>query len=207
MAKREQFDVLLVRSGATAWEEASRIQGHTDLPLSPAGETRTGESLAGVDCAKLTLILHSPDEASARTAELVRARCAEGARTKAVSGLKEMDLGLWEGMLEDEARDRFAKAFAQWRSDPTAVTPPDGESLAEFEARLLPALRKALDKGASERVGVVVRNLAFGVLRCRLTDEPLSKLWTALAGAPTAEWLACDRSRLEAPRIPARSGA
>jgi len=37
MAKKDQIDLLLVRSGRTEWEEAGRLQGQADLPLSEAG--------------------------------------------------------------------------------------------------------------------------------------------------------------------------
>ncbi|MFG0275099.1 MAG: histidine phosphatase family protein [Phycisphaerales bacterium] len=203
MAKRQTFRLLLVRSGATAWDEAERLQGDNDLPLSDAGKAETAAAIQAVDPEQLAVVLTSPDEASRQTAAMLAERT--GARTRKLDALTEVDFGLWEGLVERELRDRYAKAFGAWEEDPTGVTPPDGETIAESAERVLPALRKALDKAGAEQVAVVLRPVAHAIVRCRVLGRPMTDLWPVLEEAPACEWLEADRDRFEPEPAPAQT--
>jgi len=203
MAKRQTYRVLLVRSGATAWDEAERLQGDNDLPLSDAGKAETAAALQIVEAERLGVILTSPDEASRQTAAMLAERT--GARVRKLDALAEIDLGLWEGLAETEVRDRYSKAFGKWSADPTGVTPPDGEKLSEAAARVLPALLKAMDKAGAEKAAVVLRPVTAAIVRARLLDRPMAELWKILEEAPVAEWLEADRDRFQPEPAPAQA--
>lgn len=194
MAKRQTFRVLLVRSGATSWDESGRLQGDNDLPLSDAGRSAASAVIEGVDASTLSVILTSPDEASRQTAAMLAQRT--GARVRKIDALTEIDLGLWEGMGEKQLRDRYAKAYGAWSMDPTGVTPPEGETITAAAKRVLPAVLRALDKAGGGPAALVLRPVTAGLVRCRLLDEPLANLWKVLENAPPAEWLDADRERL-----------
>lgn len=193
MAKRQTFRVLLVRSGATAWDEAQRLQGDNDLPLSDAGKAAMAAGVLGVDPESLAVILTSPDEASRQSAAML-GDCT-GARVRKVDALAEIDLGLWEGQVESELRDRYAKAFGAWEEDPTGVTPPEGETIADAGERILPAILRALDKAGDEPVAIVLRPVAHAIVRARLTGEPMANLWSVHEQAQACEWLEAARER------------
>lgn len=199
MAKLGTIHVLLVRSGATEWDDAGRSQGETDLPLSPSGRERLTAEVsdhyrccAGSAFAPLDVVLHAPDEASRETASLLAA--AAGTRAREMDGLRAVSMGLWEGLREAELLERHPTAFRQWLEDPTVVTAPEGEGIVEAEHRLLEALRKGLARRSS--VGLALRPPAFGVVRCWLLGRPLTDLWSVIEEAPTIESFVIERSRL-----------
>ncbi|HVZ93598.1 MAG TPA: histidine phosphatase family protein, partial [Phycisphaerales bacterium] len=45
MGKQTGIQVVLVRSGRTEWDDAGRLQGVTDLPLSESGRSALGGQL------------------------------------------------------------------------------------------------------------------------------------------------------------------
>ncbi|MFG0256847.1 MAG: histidine phosphatase family protein [Phycisphaerales bacterium JB043] len=178
MPKDESFDVLLVRAGATPWDAVHRIQGHTDLPLTDEARQAFEQHLDDIDLPALTLIASGKEESVITCADVLASRF-ESPKRKKSSDLQEINLGLWEGLLESDAQERYSKAYGAWEQDPTTVTPPDGESLADVDHRVAKAVRKILEK-ASSPIAIVVRPITWGVLVCRAKDIPLSELWDVI---------------------------
>ena len=200
MAKSEQIGVLFVRCGSTEWDDAGRLQGETDLPLSESGRSAFAASLDGMldqpGAFPIGLVLHGPDEASAQTAEILAART--DARARRIDGFREMDLGLWEGLRNEELQDRYPSAHRQWMEDPTSVTPPDGDNLADAEARLMTALAKALERPGRQGVAIVLRPLSFALMQCWLDGEPPSHLMRIAEESPGSVRTVLTRERLRA---------
>lgn len=204
MAKQQSVRLLLVRSGATEWVDSGRIQGATDLPMSDAGRAGVLAALDSVEVPALATILTSPDEACTATADVISER--SGTRAKKCSGLHEVDLGLWEGLLQTDVLERYPKAFGQWRQDPSGIAPPDGETIAESESRIFAALAKAVEKTGPGPIAVVVRPIAWAIIRRRLLSESPSNVWDVYKEGAGAEWLDTSRATLKAARQEARSG-
>ena len=96
--------VVLIRPGATAYDEQGRVQGVLDVPLSDRGRAEVAAlsvALAGIALASLYC---GPGESVARTAEAVGR--AVGLRPKRVDELHNLDQGLWQGLQLDEIKRR-----------------------------------------------------------------------------------------------------
>lgn len=204
---REQepmIELVLVRSGATDWDDGGRLQGDTDLPLSEPGREALNAALdlGLVDAASgAAVVLHGPDEASRQTAHEAAIRLS--ARTREVAGLRDVNLGLWAGLRDAELAERQPSLHRQWRDDPASVTPPEGENLADAEDRALAALAKALSRTTRGPVVVVLRPMLHALLRSWLRQEPMSRLWEVADGAPAIERLQVDRDSLTTARASA----
>src|SRR5690349_826181 len=98
MAKSNEIRVLLLRTGQTAWDEAGRICGATDVPLTSDGLEAARQQAASLTGEHVSTILCGPDEASVATAQELAKTI--GGKIKPVDGLGEVNLGLWEGLLE-----------------------------------------------------------------------------------------------------------
>jgi probable phosphoglycerate mutase len=127
--------IALMRHFPTPWNADGRLQGQTDIPLSPASRAQ----LAGLrlpppwDGARL---IASTLARAAETAQLL----ADGRPVATDPRLAELGFGDWEGRRAAElAADRAAgfRPSSDWGPDERA---PGGESLAEAWARLAPAL-------------------------------------------------------------------
>ena len=183
--KSGPITVLLVRSGRTEWDDQDRLQGRTDLPMSLSGEEALAALLphvsAAAPAAGVSTVYSSPDESSTQTAQALADRFATKART--VPDLHAVDLGVWDGLLDAQLMERFPTSYRQWKDDPAAVNPPEGETFADAEARLLDAATKLLDKANGRGVALVLRPLAFGILACWLGGKRSRELWSIVVDA------------------------
>ncbi len=203
MADQGSIQLILIRTGATDWDDAGRLQGLTDLPLSTPGKEALNQHLsefrsANPDIENPSSVLHATDEASRQSGAL--AARVLGGRSRDLEPLHDVGLGLWEGLLEDELLERHPSAHRQWREDPSMATPPEGEPVLDAEARLLDALSRATAKGSKRPIAVVLRPTAFALIRSWLTGQPVSRLWETLEMAPPVDVLHIHRSRLLARR-------
>lgn len=202
MGKSDQLTFVLVPAGSTAWEASGRVTGGADLPLCPEGRAQASRSAEDLSARSVSLVLHAGDDASAETATLIAS--AAGCKTRAIDGLAEMSLGLWEGLAAEEFAEKFPTASKQWQDDPASVVPPEGETLALADERIVASLARALEKSkASGAIAVVLRPVALGLVRCWLKGLPVSKVWEsgvpdALGGA--AEWHTLPRAELKGVR-------
>lgn len=203
MAKASDLKLLLVRAASTEWDEAGRICGNCDLSASKEGLQALIQAAETLNGSSPPLILTSGDAVSRESAKLLAS--GSEARVRVVEDLAEIDFGLWEGLREQELKDRYPTAYRQWEEDPTGVSVPGGESLADAEARVLVALSRSLEKAKELSVAVVLRPVVLGLVRCWLTGRPTCGLWDEVESAPAMEWHVVSRARLKEVREALRS--
>ncbi len=202
MAKGEHIRLLVVASGATEWDDAGRVQGATDLPLAPCGRDAILRDAESLKADHLSQILSAPDEASLEASKILAQ--ATNAKVKPVSGLSEMSLGLWEGLLACDLEDRYQRAARQWNEDPASVNVPESEPFADAHERVCITLLRTLEKVKSgSAVATVLRPLSLGMVRCWLNEEPSSSLHKLLRDRPSSEWYEVSVGRLRDLPIPA----
>ena len=134
----------LVRHAETVWNGENRIQGGSDLPLSPLG-LQQAEQL-GIWCASRHVrgIVTSALQRSRQTAQAIAAGNGHRVQPVIEQELAEMHLGAWEGLTPEEVDARFENAYQQWRTRPSSVVIPGGEPLEAFRERIRRALGKVL---------------------------------------------------------------
>jgi broad specificity phosphatase PhoE len=158
----------LVRHGSTEWNEKGRFQGWGDPPLSAKGRgeaERLGAHLAGEE---FGLVVTSGLLRARETAALA----FPGAEAHTDPRLREMNFGAWDGLTWAECVERDGDLIGRWSEDPSAVTPPGGESLADFEFRIAAALADLPEEGA--RLWVVHAGVIHAIL-ARWMDVPLRR--------------------------------
>ena len=120
----------LLRHAPTSWNEAGRLQGLTDTPLSAAGEAAARRWRLPVPADRWRR-LASPLARARRTAELIRPAAAVTIESR----LREMSFGDWEGRTLAELRATGA-AFVEAEHKGLDFQPPGGESPRAAMARL-----------------------------------------------------------------------
>lgn len=149
--------VMLVRHGETEANLSGKLQGRIDVPLSATGYERTVELRPHVSAFQPDLVLSSPlSRATSSVAAL------DLALDRTDERLSQGSLGEWEGRDADELRAAFPDEYRAWRDG--NHTPPGGESLADFEARVVEVLIELAD-GDADRIVVVTHG---GVIRAAL---------------------------------------
>ena len=180
----------LIRHGRTAWNDAGRIQGRADVPLSEAGRAQVRgwqlpAALAGFR------IVTSPLARAVETAQLL------GEPHPTIEpALTEMDWGAWEGETLESLRAR--PAFVDHSG--LDLRPPGGESPRDVQQRVAAWLTRiaADDAGllAITHKGVIRAALTLatgwpmlGKPPVRLADDAVHRFEVTASGAVRAlEW-------------------
>jgi broad specificity phosphatase PhoE len=176
--------VLLIRPGATIYDEQKRVQGVLDIPLSERGRDEAAQmannlalslgrsSLSGLYC--------GPGESLVRTAEIVGK--ALGLRVKRIEEFRNLDQGLWQGLQIDEIKRRNTRLFRQWIDDPETICPPQGETVDNAMNRIKTAFKPLLRRHEDESIGLVVGEPLARLVACYLRCEPrihLEEHWSS----------------------------
>jgi phosphoserine phosphatase len=208
----ESLDATLVfvRHGESEYIVEGRFQGHAETPLSPTGLRQAAlvaERLAHphdppalpLPAGPLREIVHSPLRRTTQTAEAIEAQRVAAPPLRPDAGVIEIGQGEWEGLHRDEVAARYGDTLAAWRRSPTTAWAPGGESLAEVQARVRPALAAMLATlaeggvpGSLDRPAVsgyleaipthpwsiaVAHDGVFKVALLTLFDLPLERFW------------------------------
>jgi broad specificity phosphatase PhoE len=150
--------VVLIRPGATLYDEQKRIQGILDIPLCERGRTEiaamAGELKSSVNGQGMSALYHGPGESCQATADLVAKLF--GIRPKKVEELRNLDCGLWQGLQLDDVKRRNVRVFRQWHEEPETICPPSGESFGQASERVRSSLPPLVRRHKGEVFGIVV---------------------------------------------------
>ena len=143
---RTFMSILLVRHGETDWNIAKRVQGTTEIPLNENG-IKQAELLCEnleKENVKLCRIYSSHQIRALTTARIVGSRF--NVPVKVISGLEEMNFGLFEGHTWDEIEVLYPDEFIKWQSDKRYNKTPNGESYQVLLERLFSGLGQIMEE-------------------------------------------------------------
>lgn len=131
--------LVLIRHGQSQWNLENRFTGWIDIPLSPAGEEearKAGEKIKGM---KFDKVFTSVLQRAIQTYEIAaRVAGLNHLPLEKDKALNERMYGDLQGLNKDEMRKKFgAEQVHIWRRS-FDVAPPNGESLKDTAARVLP---------------------------------------------------------------------
>jgi broad specificity phosphatase PhoE len=205
LAKRFYIMMTLVRCGETQWDTEGRLHGATDLPLSAGGRAAVTAAIGHVPDGHVGTVYHPPDEAATETAKMIAA--GRGARTKSVDDLADPNLGLLEGLREQDLAERYPRRHKAWQDDPLSLVPPEGEPIGDARVRIFRALAKLSRRTRAEEIAVVLHPVGFGLLRCWLADRPATDIWTVLGDEQRVERYALSTASIDRLKETARPEA
>jgi broad specificity phosphatase PhoE len=168
--------IVLIRPGATDYDEQGRILGTLDIPLSEQGTRDVERMIEELRPRGITAIYCGPCQSAAQTATALAT--ALDVKLKKIDNLKNIDHGLWQGMLVEDVKRKQPKVYRQWQEQPGIICPPEGEMLAKAQDRVQIALSKILKKHKEGTIALVVPEPLAGVLQGQLLHREIGEFWT-----------------------------
>lgn len=166
--------IFLVRHGQSTWNQAGRIQGKQDPPLSELGRRQARALARALQNEDLDAIYSSPQRRAHLTAGAIAARHALSITT--VGALAEIDHGAWEGLTEPEVEAQFATSFQTWVTRPSQAQMPGGEHCLTLQTRVLDAWHDILTREAGHRILIVSHDIPLKVIVADVLDLPLDHI-------------------------------
>jgi len=172
---------------ADAWRE--RIYGKLDVPLAPLGEAQARRAARILSERPLVAVYSSGLARAEYTARLLRE--PRGLPRRDEPALCELERGSWAGQTFAELECAQPGAFAAWLARPSCTRPPNGESLEDLRARVLPVLERLAREHAGAELAIVshcwvVRCLVCEALGLELDASP--RLHLPTGALVTLDW-------------------
>ena len=179
--------IVLIRAGSTDYDAEHRLLGTLDVPLNDHGQAEVVKIVDELQRRgiRLELLLTSPANPASGTAYAV-ATALGGVKVRELEELQNVNQGLWQGLPESEVRRRFPKFFRSGKEDPTAICPPEGETLSDACQRLEEVLCRAIRR--HRVLAVVAPEPLATVIRCTLQHRR-PRVTDCLCGEESGELL------------------
>jgi broad specificity phosphatase PhoE len=142
----------LIRHGESLYNAEGRIQGQSDVALSPLGLMQAEAIAATLADEQIDAIFASPLRRALQTADPVATRL--GLSIQPDDRLKEIHAGIFQGLLWAEIESKFPDSAQLWRQQQPDFLIPGGESRRALMVRGLAAFESIRESGY-RRVAVV----------------------------------------------------
>jgi broad specificity phosphatase PhoE len=128
--------LVLVRHGATLWNEEGRFTTRTDVELSPAGREQAAAAGKGLAGTAIDRVVCSPLRRALATGEAIAAAAPRPPPVAIDERLREIDAGPFEGLTGAEIEaGPMVEEFHRWRSETDPVWPDGAETYESAVAR------------------------------------------------------------------------
>ncbi len=135
--------------------------GVTDLPLAQEGWTQAKQMAEALP--KVEAVFSSPLRRAVETAQAI------GMPLTILEGLRELNMGAWDGLTFEEIRKTYSQLYAQ-RGDHPELLPPGAERPEQGLWRFRQALEQTLESSSGD-VAVVAHAGVIGLFLQDLTGQ------------------------------------
>lgn len=167
--------IFLIRHGETEWNKLGRIQGNSDVKLSPEGIRQAQLMAAHVPFKHIDAVYASDLQRAVDTAKILAAKFNLPVTT--MPGLRETNFGDWEGRVISGLLEELPEEFGNFFIKPDKVKPPNGETFLECQARVMNALDEIIADHEDQTIIVVSHGAAIRLLICAALDIRIRKMW------------------------------
>jgi alpha-ribazole phosphatase len=166
----------LLRHGET--ELGGGLRGSIDDALTDLGWAQMRAAVVGQG--PWDRLVSSPLQRCARFAEELGVQ--SGVPVHLDKDLQELHFGAWEGQSAAALMETDAQALGLFWADPYSFTPPQGEPIADFSARVLAALERLHATCAGERILLISHGGVMRLLLAQARGLPREKLLNVEVG-------------------------
>ena len=165
----------LIRHAETGFNRHGRVQGHIESTLSQLGVEQAKRIAKRLDYVDFVAVYSSPAKRAMQTARVALARVGE---IQTREGLREINLGKWEGEKATTLRRRYPREVDLWFHKPSAVRIPGAETVGQFRRRVARTMDDIRAAHPSGEIAIVTHG---GVICAYLTAAlgmKLDDLWS-----------------------------
>ena len=149
----KKTEIILIRHGETEWNSQKRMQGHSNSDLSSVGQAQIQALGQWVKNVPFDLIYSSDSPRAKQTAEAITQ--FSGHELQFDQRLREKNLGVFEGLTSEEARERHPEVFRLFKTAGSKYVIDEGESTQQLQDRALEIVNEIRIKHPEERVLLV----------------------------------------------------
>lgn len=162
------MQLYVVRHGETRANAEGRYQGSLDIDLNERGLLQARALRAKLPV-QIDAVVVSPLRRAQQTAAIVFAD--DGLALHTLDAFRERGVGVFEGLTQAEAAQRYPERWAQNITRQWALAPTDGESISQFVERIRVGLNELLVSHGQQVVVLVAHGVVAKAIRALVRDD------------------------------------
>jgi broad specificity phosphatase PhoE len=166
--KEGGMQLYVVRHGETQANAEGRYQGSLDIDLNERGVLQARELREKLP-AQIDAVIVSPLRRAQQTAAIVFAD--DGLQLPTLDAFRERGVGVFEGLTQAEAAQRYPDLWAQNITRQWERAPTDGESISQFVERIRGGLNQLLVNHGQQVVVLVAHGVVAKAIRALVRDD------------------------------------
>jgi alpha-ribazole phosphatase/probable phosphoglycerate mutase len=167
--------MIFVRHGYSTANEQDRFAGHSDFPLATLGHEQARLVAKYITEHEKVDAIYSSD--LCRAVDTVKPIAnALNKEIHTSEALREVNVGIWQGMLVEDVKIKYPKAFLRYKETPGLTRFEGGEGYDDILARALPAVQKIAAENEGKTVIIGTHGGVIRVLRAAWTGIPLERI-------------------------------
>ena len=163
--------IYLVRHGHLLNSHAGVYNGHTDIELSAEGIAQTTAVAEWFRDKPVSAIYSSDLKRSKDGANIIAA--SHGLEVIPGIALREINFGSWEGLTPDEIRSKYMDTWNRWIADPVNTRPPGGETIPDFQSRVIKELEAIITRHVGEEIILFTHTGVNRIIICHALNLPI----------------------------------
>ncbi|MEM3101734.1 MAG: histidine phosphatase family protein [Candidatus Nitrosotenuis sp.] len=156
------MNIFLVRHGEVLSNLRKVYAGKSPEPLTERGRRQAYESGERLKSFNIDALYTSPVKRAVETAMIIGE--VTGKEYIVMDEFREMELGPWEGLSEDEIARLYPKEWRIWQEKPAELFMNGRETLNELVDRTLNGIRKIIDNYLHQNISLVTHVAIIRVL-------------------------------------------
>ena len=166
--------LIFVRHAEAEGNKERRFHGWTDSSITERGHLqaqRVAERLKDMD---IDILYSSSLKRTMETAGYISK--IKGLPILQTDELKEINGGDWEDLSWNELQERWPEAYETWDNSPHKHRMPNGESMEEFQDRLVAEVMQIIDRNIGKNICIVTHGTAIRALICHFRACTLQEM-------------------------------
>lgn len=155
----------LVRHGELVTSKEWRYVGQMDVELNETGKKQIQNLSSRLSSEQIEMIFSSDLTRTIESAEIIGNKLE--IINEPISELREINLGVWEGLTLEEIEESFPEDLVKRSEDIKDFRIINGESFSDVKKRVIPKLKDIIEGNVSKRILVVAHG---GVNRIIIAD-------------------------------------
>lgn len=166
-----QTRIILIRHGQTKANLEKRYIGVTESCLTSYGRYQAKSLKKRIAKEKVDKVFVSPSKRAFDFSKIV----FTGSERQVLTGLREMDFGIFEGLTHSQVIEEYPQVYDKWLKNPKRFNIPKAELFSDFKARVLRALKKIICENAGCTVAIVTHGGPIRIILGKVLK--LNNLW------------------------------
>lgn len=166
----------IFRHGQTVWNVEKRVQGYKESPLTALGREQAADARRKLAGLTLDAVYSSTQGRAIDTARILTADL--GLPHHQDEGLKEINLGVWEGLRRPELEAQHAEDYARYWKTPSLHQVEGGETLQNLIERSISSFKRIAKAHQGKSVVIVTHGMLIRTAMNAIRQQPVDAIWS-----------------------------